>query len=235
MDIVLVPGMWLDASSWEGVVPALEAAGHRAHPLTLPGMEERDADRSEVTLADHVGVVIDAIDAASGPVVVVGHSAGSDIAWAAVDARPERVARAILVGGVPSVDGTALVGGYEAVDGEIPLPDWSAFDEADLRDLDEAMLARFRERAIPSPAQVLAGPQRLRDERRLDVPVTAVNTEYSSDDLGGWIAEYPDSMREFTAIRDVTLVDLPTGHWPQFSRPGELAEVILSQPPLRAE
>ncbi|AWB94333.1 alpha/beta hydrolase [Agromyces badenianii] len=234
MDIILVPGMWLDASSWHDVVPVLEAAGHRAHPVTLPGMESREADRSKVALGDHVNAVVERIDAASAPVVLVGHSAGADLVWAAVDARPDRVARAILVGGIPSAAGAALVSGYDAVDGAIPLPEWSAFDDADLAGLDDAMRARFRERAIPSPAQVLAGPQRYTDERRRDVPVTAVSTEYSSDELRGWMVEYADAMREFTSIRDVTLVDLPTGHWPQFSRPVELAELILGQPPLAA-
>ena len=75
MDIVLIPGLWLDASSWDAVAPALEAAGHRAHALTLPGMDSPDADRSSITLADHVAAVvaaIDAVDPVAGPVVVVG-------------------------------------------------------------------------------------------------------------------------------------------------------------------
>lgn len=38
MDVVLVPGLWLNARTWDAVVPHLEAAGHRTHPLTLPGM-----------------------------------------------------------------------------------------------------------------------------------------------------------------------------------------------------
>ena len=46
MDIALIPGLWLDGSSWGAVVPTLERTGHRARPLTLPGMEGRDADRS---------------------------------------------------------------------------------------------------------------------------------------------------------------------------------------------
>jgi hypothetical protein len=29
MDIILIPGFWLDGSSWDAVVPALEDAGHR--------------------------------------------------------------------------------------------------------------------------------------------------------------------------------------------------------------
>jgi hypothetical protein len=27
MDIILIPGFWLDASSWDDIVPALERAG----------------------------------------------------------------------------------------------------------------------------------------------------------------------------------------------------------------
>src|ERR1700733_1636808 len=98
MDIILIPGFWLDASSWDEVVPALEQAGHRTHPLTLPGMESRDADRSGITLRDHIDAVvgvIDSLDPADGQVVLAEHSGGGAIAHAAVDARPDRVARVI--------------------------------------------------------------------------------------------------------------------------------------------
>ena len=53
MDIILIPGFWLDASSWDDIVPALREEGHRVRALTLPGMESKDADRSEITLRDH--------------------------------------------------------------------------------------------------------------------------------------------------------------------------------------
>jgi hypothetical protein len=29
-------------------------------------------------------------------------------------------------------------------------------------------------------------------------------------------------------VRDVTYVDLATGHWPQFTRPEELAEMVVA-------
>ena len=95
MDIILIPGFWLDGSSWDKVIPALEQAGHRTHSLTLPGMESKDADRSKITLRDHVNAVVEVIDsfhAADSKVVLVGHSGGGAIAHAAVDARPGRVA-----------------------------------------------------------------------------------------------------------------------------------------------
>ena len=34
MDVILIPGFWLNAASLDGVVPALEAAGDRIHPST---------------------------------------------------------------------------------------------------------------------------------------------------------------------------------------------------------
>ena len=230
MDIILIPGLWLDGSSWEKVVPALEQAGHRTHPLTLPGMESKDTDRSEITLRDHVDAVVDAIDScgSDGQVVLVGHSAGCGIAHAAVDARPDRVARAVYVGGFPTGDGDAVADGYPAENGEVPLPDWSAFEEEELVDLDDEARAAFRERAIPSPEHVTRDPQQLSDERRYDVPVTVICTEFTSQMLRDWVERGLAPVREFARIRDVEYVDLPTGHWPQFTRPEELARTILA-------
>ena len=36
------------------------------------------------------------------------------------------------------------------------------------------------------------------------------------------------AMRELARIRDVGYVDLPTGHWPQFTKPAELGQAILA-------
>jgi len=225
MDIILIPGLWLDSSSWDRVTPALEQAGHRALPLTLPGMESRDSDRSGISRQDHVGAIVNAIDAAEGPVVLVGHSLGAGLAHAAVDARPDRVSRAIYIGGFPTGDGVAET--FPAENGEVPLFDWSNFDEADLRGLDQAALADFRERAIPSPEKAANDPQVLTDPRRYDVPVTMICPEFSVEMLKEWIAEDMEPVRELAEIKDVTYVDLPTGHWPQFSEPDELARTIL--------
>lgn len=150
--LILIPGLWLDASSWDKVVPTLEQAGHRTHPLTLPGMETDEADRSQVGLRDHIDAVIEAIDEVAGSgtdsddhnegkVVLVGHSAGCGIAHAAVDARPERVVRAVYIGGSPIGDGDTLAES-PAEDGQVPLPDWSAFEDAELVDLGDRARGR---------------------------------------------------------------------------------------------
>jgi pimeloyl-ACP methyl ester carboxylesterase len=229
MDIILIPGLWLNGSSWDAVVPNLEQAGHRAHALTLPGMESRDAERSGIRLSDHVDAVVAAIDAAVAPVLLVGHSAGSGIGHAAVDARPDRVARAAYVGGFPTPDGSALLEGLPAANGAIAMPDWAQVGEdATIVDFDEALLSRFYAEAIPAPEHVLTDLQRLADPRRYDVPVTAVCPEYTADDLRSWVEDGEAAVSELALIREVEYVDLPGGHWPQLTQPDALARVLLN-------
>jgi pimeloyl-ACP methyl ester carboxylesterase len=223
--LVLVAGLWLDASSWDEVVSHLERAGHRTRALALPGTSEA-ADRSRTTLADAVAAVASAVDALDGPVGLVAHSAAGGVAHAAVDARPHRVAHVVYVGGFPTADGDPVAGDFPVVDGAVPLPDWSEFDEGDLAGLDEAARAAFRERAVPAPAYVVRDRQRLADERRYDVPVTMVATEYTTQMLRGWVEQGLAPVRELARIREVRYVDLPTGHWPQLTRPADLATVI---------
>jgi len=231
MDIILIPGFWLDGSSWDDVVPALNEAGHRTHPLTLPGLESRDADRSEITLRDHVDAVvgvIDSLDPADGKVVLVGHSGGGAIAHAAVDARPGRVARVVYVDSWPLGEGGLINDELPAEHGEVPLPDWSLFEDEDLIDLDDDLRAAFRARAIPEPVHVTSDRQHLSDERRYDVPVTLIACEFPTDTIRKWLEQDHPAVRELGKIRDVDLVDLPTGHWPQFTRPADLGRAILA-------
>lgn len=230
MDIILIPGLWLDASSWDAIVPVLRQAGHQPRALTLPGMESRDAGRSGISLRDHVDAVVAVIDSiapADREVVLAGHSGGGAIAHAAADARPERVARVVYVDSGPLGDGGTINDELPAENGEVPLPDWSLFEKEDLADLDEDLRAAFRARAIPSPARVVSDRQQLSDSRRYDVPVTVIACEFPSSMLRDLIEQGHPFVRELSKIRDVTYVDLPTGHWPQFTRPAELAEAIL--------
>ncbi len=228
VDIILVPGLWLDGSSWDGVVPALEKAGLHTHAVTLPGMESKHADRSSVTLQDQIDAVIAQVDALgpTGRVVLVGHSAGGPIAHATADARPDRVARVMYVGGEPRGDGETL-GDFPVEDGEVPLPDWSFFDDEMVADLDGAQRAAFRAQAIPSPALATTDRLRLSDDRRYDVPITMICCEYTSADLREWTEKGYDGTHELAKIHDVEYVDLTCGHWPQFTRPEELARAIL--------
>jgi pimeloyl-ACP methyl ester carboxylesterase len=228
MDVIIIPGFWLNAASWADIVPAVEVAGHRVRALTLPGLGSVDDERAGIGLADHVAAVVAAIDEADGPVALVGHSGGGAIAHAAVDARPDRVVRVVYVDSVPLGDGGAINDQLPVVGGEIPLPDWSVFGDEDLTDLDDGLRERFRAAAIPEPVGVATDHQVLRDPRRYDVPITVITCEFPAEMLRDLVAKEHWYTAELAKMRDVTFVDLPTGHWPMFTKPAELREALVA-------
>jgi pimeloyl-ACP methyl ester carboxylesterase len=228
MDIILIPGLWLTARSWDALVPRLEEAGHRAHPLTLPGMESLDADRSAVTRQHHVDAVVAAIDAVpdDAPVLLVGHSMGGVLAWAAADARLERVAGVVFLASEPGVpEQSDSMFPVEGAD--VPLPAWDFFDDEMVADLDDALRTRIRDGAVPSPVHAVTDGLAFAHEARYDLPVTMVTAEYDSAQLKEWTEAGESGTEEIAALRDVEWVDLHSGHWPQFSRVDDTVRVIL--------
>ncbi|GAA1739986.1 alpha/beta hydrolase [Isoptericola hypogeus] len=229
MDIILVPGFWLDGSAWDDVVPVIEAAGHTTHPLTLPGLESVDSDRSGIHLRDHVDAVVAAVDAVpdDAPVVLVGHSASGGLVYAASDARPERVSRVVYVDSGPFADGQALNADLPAdvVDHRL---DWDDFEEDSLRDMTPEILAGVLARSVPQPAGTVREPHRLSDDaRRLEVPSTVIASEMSADVLRSLMAQEHPFVTELATLHDYEIVDLPTGHWPMFTRPVDLGALIV--------
>lgn len=226
MDIILVPGFWLDASSWQAVTPPLVEAGHRVHPLTLPGLESADASRSGIGLRDHIDAVVEVVDALDGRVVLVGHSGGGAIIHGVVDARPDRIARSVFVDSGPLGDGGSINVDLPDEGDEIPLPPFEFFEDADLTDLDDELRAQFRAQAVPQPKNVAFDEIRLSDERRYEVPATIIACEFPSQVLREAVASGQPWVAELARIREVEYIDLPTGHWPQFTKPSQLGAVI---------
>lgn len=230
MKVILVPGFWLGAWSWSRITPALEAVGHEVTPVTLPGLESADADRSGIGLAEHVAAVVALVDAADEPVVLVGHSGGGTVVHAVVDQRPDKVARAIYVDSGPLPHGTATNPHLPSDGPDLPLPPWDVFRADDSRDLDDftdAQLADFRARAVPHPAAAASDPQVLSDdERRYAVPITLISSTFTRDEIDEYTRAGAAYFAELPRIRDVTIIELPTSHWPQFTKPEQLAEVI---------
>jgi hypothetical protein len=85
----------------------------------------------------------------------------------------------------------------------MPLPDWSRFEEEDLIDVNDELRVKFRERAIPSPADVAVDPQQLVDERRYEVPITVISCEFPSSEIRTLIEQDNAYVRELAKVRDV--------------------------------
>ena len=223
--IVLVPGFWLGAWAWDEVAVALRAVGHDVAALTLPGLESAEADRSAITMSDHVDAICEAVGAAGAHVVLAVHSGAGVSGYGASDRVPEQIAAMVYVDSGPAT--AALDPDLSAV--EVPLPTWEELEEDpgnSLEGLTPEQLETFRRRAVPEPGAAFREAPVLTDDARLDVPSTVVCTALSSEQIMGAVEDGYAWVGGLAELRDVSYADLPTSHWSMWSRPRELAGII---------
>ena len=222
--IILVPGFWLGAWAWDEVADALRADGHDVTAITLPGLESADADRSSITLEDHVNAIVDAVKAADEPVVLAVHSAAGFSGYAASDRVPERIAAMVYVDTAPGKGALDP----EFADSEKPMV-WADIEaEENLDGLSDEQKETFRQRAVPVPGALLREGAELRNDARRDIPSTLICTGFTAEQYQTYAREHPEwaFLAGIPELRNATWVDLPTSHWPMWSRPRELAALI---------
>ena len=201
----------------------MRAGGHDVTALTLPGLEALHADRASITQADHVQAVCEAVRAAGTPVVLAVHSGTGFTGYAASDRVPEQIAAMVYVDtgagkGAPDAE-------FEGTEKPLPSPEDLAESE-NLSGLSEEQLETFRRRAVPEPGGVLRGAVELTNDARFDIPTTVICTGFSSDDYRDAVKEGYAFVAGLAELHDLSWVDLPTSHWPMWSRPVELASII---------
>jgi pimeloyl-ACP methyl ester carboxylesterase len=222
--IILVPGFWLGAWAWDEVAATLRAAGHDVTAITLPGLESADADRSSITFEDHVNAIVDAVQAADTPVVLAVHSASGFSGYAASDRVPERIAAMVYVDTAPGIG--PLDPDFKDVEKPMVWKDIEA--EENLDGLSEEQKETFRRRAVPVPGSLLREGVELTNDARRDIPSTLICTGFTAEQYQTYAKEHPDwaFLAGIPELRNATWIDLPTSHWPMWSRPQELAQII---------
>jgi pimeloyl-ACP methyl ester carboxylesterase len=222
--IILVPGFWLGAWAWDEVAGLLRADGHDVTAITLPGLESKDADRSKVSYADHVDAIVGAVRAAGRPVVLAVHSASGFSGYSASDRVPELIAAMVYVDtapGIPPLD-------PDFADADKPMI-WSEIEEGENLDgLSEEQKETFRQRAVPVPGGVVRGSVAHTSDARRDIPSTLICTGFSAEEYQTYAKETPVAsfLAGIPELRNATWIDMPTSHWPMWSKPKELAEII---------
>jgi pimeloyl-ACP methyl ester carboxylesterase len=222
--IILVPGFWLGAWAWDEVAALLRADGHDVTAITLPGLESADADRSSITFKDHVDAICAAVEAAGGPVVLAVHSASGFSGYAASDRIPERIAAMVYVDTAPGVG--ALDPDF--ADDEKPM-DWASIEaEENLDGISDDQKETFRRRAVPVPGSLLREGAVLTNDARRDIPSTFICTGFTAEQYQSYAGDHPEwaFLAGIPELRNTTWIDLPTSHWPMWSRPNELATII---------
>ena len=228
--IVLIAGHWLGAWAWDDVLEHLEHLDHaNAVALTLPGLDPEDSRRATRTLEEQATAITDVVTGLGGPVTLVAHSGANFPVSLVLDRHPELIHRMVWVDSGPVGPGSIFAPDFPAEAAELPLPDFDALgQQASLDGLSDEALERFRARAVPEPGPVLRQPIELTNDARRQIPTTLVCCSIPGAQMVELARSGHPIFAETAELTDVEVIDLPTGHWPMWSRPADLAEVIAA-------
>ena len=177
-------------------------------------------------------------------VVLLEHSYAGQVVTGAADRIPDRIYTLVYLdtGAVP--DGFVLIDSFppetrrrierqveEEGDGwRYPMPPWEELaEQASLEGLDDSQLEWLRSRAVAQPFGTYTQPLRLNNPAREALPKMGILCSVSLEQVQTMIASGDPVFREL-ASPNWRFVELPTGHWPMFSRPDDLAELLLELP-----
>lgn len=240
---VLVPGYWLGAWAWQPVTQRLRAAGHTVYPLSLTGLGERaHLGGPDVNLETHIADIVNLLRYEDlHDVVLVGHSGEGVALTGAADRVPERLAQLVYVDSAPVPDGTAQIELYppeqralyerrvaDQGDGSrFEMPPWEELDQGNQLDgLGEAERAAIRARIAAEPFAVATQPLRVSNPQRTQVPGTIIWCTFDKAAVDGILASGNPFWSALVA-QTWQFRYLRTGHWPMFSAPAALAELLL--------
>ena len=106
---VLVHGSWHGAWCWDKMVPRLEAAGHQAIAIDLPGHGADSTPLEGMTLASYADRVCETLAALPEPAILVGHSMAGVVISQAAEQCPERIRTLVYLAAYLPRDGESLL------------------------------------------------------------------------------------------------------------------------------
>ena len=243
---VLVGGGWLGGWCWKGVARRLREEGHDAYPVTLTGLGERVHLASPaVGLDTHITDVVNLIEFEDlHDIVLLGHSYAGLVVTGVADRVPERISQLVYLDTGALPNGTVLIETFppearshieqqvkESGDGwRFPMPpreELASFGS--LEGLDDARLELLRSRAVDQPFATFTQPLRLANPDREALPRVGILCSFSLEEVQAIIASGNPVFREM-ASPNWRFIELPTGHYPMFSRPDDLTAVLLDLP-----
>ncbi|HSN42494.1 MAG TPA: hypothetical protein VLR88_00390 [Propionibacteriaceae bacterium] len=68
----------------------------------------------------------------------------------------------------------------------------------------------------------------LSKDARHQIPVTVICTAFPASDYQHYAIQRAPFLAALLDYSDVTYIDLPTGHWPMWSKPVELGDIIAN-------
>ena len=76
------------------------------------------------------------------------------------------------------------------------------------------------------PVRLLREGAELTNDARRDIPSTIICTGFTSEQYKESAKEGYSFLAGLPELRNITWIDMPTSHWPMWSKPQETAEII---------
>jgi pimeloyl-ACP methyl ester carboxylesterase len=217
--VVLVHGAFADGSSWDKVIPLLQAKGLKVvavqNPLT--------------SLADDVAATKRVIDAQTGPVILVGHSWGGTVITQAGDS--DKVKALVYVAAFAPSEGQAT----GELGKDFPTPPGIATFKVDASGFvylpAESVAANFAQDLPPAATKLMAVTQGPIQSKAFGDAVTVAAWKTKAN---YYIVSAKDRMispaleQSFATKIHATTTVLQTSHVAMLSQPKQVAEVILA-------
>ena len=229
--IILIAGHWLGAWAWDEVLEHLKTDHPHAIAMTLPGLDAHDPERATKTLEAQAEAILGAITQhGNQPAILVAHSGANAPVSLVMDRYPELVLRVVWVDSGPVATGSVFAPDLPEELEELPLPPFDVLaQQASLEGLSTEVLQQFRARAVPEPGPVLRQPVELTNDARRRVRTTLVCCSIPGAQVLELAQTGHPMFTEIANLEHLDVIDLPTGHWPMWSRPRDLAKAIQSE------
>lgn len=231
---LLIHGVWGGAWCWREVVPLLEASGHCAIAIDLPGHGDDPTPPEEVTLQDYLNCIKSTVEALNEPPILVGHSMGGVLIGDVAEDMPNRVRALVAIASVFPEDGKAMIEAVGATHPEyqkhfIWSPDRRAailspqgvreyFYNRCSPEIIEEAITRMR----PEPVAPYMVPIRSRADRSRDVPRFYIGGKQDK------IVTPEMQLHAVATLASGNVLALDSDHAPYFSAPDELSEVLAA-------
>jgi pimeloyl-ACP methyl ester carboxylesterase len=233
VDFVLVHGAWHGAWCWDELVPELEARGHRALAIDLPGMGRDETPSDQVTLESCAARVAEAVTSLEPGVWLVGHSMGGRSITQAAEQVADRLAALVYVTAVLPLNGESSAEMMRASETSRETRTIQIDETGGITVPQEFLRPTFYQ--LCSDAQVERAQKLLRRSQPLAPATTPVSL---TDDNYGRVPRYyveclqdralsidvQRRMHQAAGVRAVATLD--TDHSPFFSCPSELADTL---------
>ena len=232
---ILVHGAWHGGWCWRKVARLLENAGHVVLAPDLPGHGDDRTPLSRVSFASYTERVCEAIDGASEPVILVGHSMAGAVISQAAENRPAKVRMLVYVCAYLLRDGERLRDAARPGEVNRVTPNLVfSPDRTVMTVREDAIAGAFygdccaddiawaKPRLVPEATNVWRTPVRLTEGRFGRIPRVYIEC------LRDQAIPLGLQRRMCSEAPPIDVLSIDTDHSPFFSAPARLASLLLT-------